>query len=227
MSMGLINSKMKPGQPAGDDEANEDQRHEAGESPQYEADEESGKVQDPNEPAGESEAEDPGETESPEDDDSEGGKPGEMNEQKFMFVVKSMLADEKSKIMPKIALAINNSKDVAGALSNAAYAVVAAADEKTGATLPDDMLATVAAETLGMVADIAEASGKDINPQIIAQATKDMLVRFLQENGDQQGAQAISQQDPSQVGAQLAQMGGGGQDGGQPAPQGAPQGAPQ
>lgn len=133
--------------------------------------------------------------------------PSQIDLEKFMYVVEAAVTDKKTGLMEKISDAITAAKDLPGALASAAYDLVAAIDEKTGGQLPDEDLASAAAETLGLIAEVAEASGKQITGREISAATKAMLSRFMEENGDAEGQAALEQQDAESVGAQLDQPG--------------------
>lgn len=138
---------------------------------------------------------------------------------KFMVVVESILTDEKNGVMETISEAISSASDLPKILASTAYDMVAKVDESTGGIIADEDLAGAAAETLGRIAEIAEAAGKEITPRVIARATDIMIRRFMEENGDVEGLEMMNQQSADAVGDQLA---GRAQDG-PPVAQGGPE----
>jgi len=140
------------------------------------------------------------------EDASQGQTPGgQIDLEKFMYVVEAALTDKKSGLMEQIADAMSSAKDLPQALADAAYDMVAAIDEKTGGGLPDDDIASAAAETLGLIAEVAEAAGQQITGREISGATKLMIARLMDESGDAEGRAALEQQDADAVGAQIEQ----------------------
>lgn len=81
------------------------------------------------------------------------------------------------------------------AMANFAYDVLQALDEKSGATIPEEVLPAVAFEAVGTLAEVADAAGAEGDPeQMAAQATQIMLMRFLTEAGmDPQQVQEVMQ----------------------------------
>lgn len=75
--------------------------------------------------------------------------------------------------------------DRVDALAEQAYKIIEIADERTDGAVEDEQIALLAAEVLEDVADIGEAAGLDYKPQEIALAMRQMLIRFMQENGVQ------------------------------------------
>ena len=88
---------------------------------------------------------------------------------------------------------------VAEGMSNVAYEITTIVDEKTEGSVPDELLMLLGMRVLEEVADIAEASGLNPSTQDVAGAFKDMVLRFLGENGvdTTQLQQAMDQVDPS------------------------------
>lgn len=152
--------------------------------------------------------------ESPEEDKLEGSRPEtepeseESNDpeayDKFMYVVEAALADKKSKLVQKIAAAIEGAADLPRILATTTYDLVAAMDEKTGGMLPDEDLPQAAAETLEHVASIAEAAGKDVSDQVISKTVNLMMRRFMEESGDVEGLKKMNGINPDQVAAKMA-----------------------
>lgn len=97
-----------------------------------------------------------------------------------------------------VAKQMRAAKDHVQALSDIAYEMTSVIDEKTQGEVPDDLIVLLSIKVLTEVGDIAEAAGVKITPQDIAGAFKDMLLRFLGENGvdTTQLQQAMDQIDP-------------------------------
>lgn len=125
---------------------------------------------------------------------------------KFMYVVESVLSDEKGGLTQSLGETLAKAKDLPTALANAAYDMVASIDEKTGGMLGDEDLPGVAAETLSKMAEIAEAAGMEITSATVARATSLMLARFLEENGQPEGAAKLRAAPPEEAAAQIDQM---------------------
>jgi hypothetical protein len=83
--------------------------------------------------------------------------------------------------------------------SNIAYEVVSVVDERTDGQVPDELLMMLSMNILGEVVEIADAAGLDMKPVDIADAFKQMLLRYLGEQGmdTTQLQQAMDQVDPS------------------------------
>jgi len=69
------------------------------------------------------------------------------------------------------------------ALSNIAYDLTATVDEKTEGQVPDELIALLSMAILKEVIDIAEALKMGVTPKDAADAFKQMLLRYLGENG--------------------------------------------
>lgn len=106
--------------------------------------------------------------------------------------------------------AMKSAGDPVDALADTAYRMVEIVDEKTGGTVPDEEMVALAANILGEVAEIAKAAGIQVNGKTIADATRNMLVRYVTEQGmdASQLQQAMGQVDTGQLGAALDKMGG-------------------
>jgi len=92
-------------------------------------------------------------------------------------------------------------------LANTAYEIVSIIDEKTNGEVPDELLVLLATNVLEEVGEIAEAAGIDVSPANIAAALKQMILRFLGEQGvdTTQLEQAMGQVNPEEFN-QLAQQ---------------------
>lgn len=187
--MGMINSAMR----AQRQKAGESEKEYPEGSPEDVADDEAEGIKD-------------GSPEDVADDAQENGAPASDELKKFMYVATSILADDKNGVMDQIAKTLSSTQELPKALCDAAYNVTAAVDEKTQGILPDEDMATAAAEILGRIADVAEAAGRKITGKDIAGATNLMIRRFMEENGDVEGLQQMQQADINGVGAQLDQQ---------------------
>ena len=83
--------------------------------------------------------------------------------------------------------------------ANIAYEVVSVVDERTDGQVPDELLMMLSMNILGEVVEIADAAGLDMKPMDIADAFKQMLLRYLGEQGmdTTQLKQAMDWVDPS------------------------------
>jgi hypothetical protein len=92
------------------------------------------------------------------------------------------------------------SGDPVESLANTAYEVVSIVDERTDGAVPDELLVLFATRILEEVAEIAEAAGVEVKPSTVAQALKQMILRYLGEQGiDARELQAaMDQVDPGE-----------------------------
>lgn len=99
-----------------------------------------------------------------------------------------------------IAKALKTAPNKVDAMANTAYEIVSITDEKTDGAVPDELLAAFATFVLEEVAEIAEAAGLEIKPSDVALALKQMILRFLGEQGvdTTQLQQAMDQVDPEE-----------------------------
>lgn len=97
-----------------------------------------------------------------------------------------------------VAKQIRAAQDPVQGLSDIAYEMTSVVDEQTQGQVPDELIMMLAIKVLTEVGDIAEAAGITITAPQIAAAFKNMLLRFLGENGvdTSQLDQAMSQIDP-------------------------------
>ena len=68
-------------------------------------------------------------------------------------------------------------------LADIAYEMTAIADERTEGQVPDELLVLLASTSLQEVADIAIASGAQLQPADLAQAMETMILRYVGEMG--------------------------------------------
>lgn len=94
---------------------------------------------------------------------------------------------------------LKSAQNLTDALASVAYDITAVIDERTNGDVPDELLVPLAMKVLEEVVEIAEASGLKPTPEDVALAFKQMILRFLQEQGvdTSQLDQAMSQVDPS------------------------------
>jgi hypothetical protein len=98
-----------------------------------------------------------------------------------------------------IAKQLRASKNKQEGLANVAYEIVSVVDERTDGKVPRELIGLLAMAILNEIVDIAEAAKMDIQPQDAAGAFKDMLLRYLGENGvdTSQLQQGMDQIDPA------------------------------
>lgn len=110
--------------------------------------------------------------------------PDEQNDpayaQAMAFVMEALYQQGAAKDMAKT---LESAPDKVDALANTAYDIISIADEKTDGAIPDELLALFATKVLEEVGEIAEAAGVGIKPSDIALALKQMILRFLGEQG--------------------------------------------
>jgi hypothetical protein len=97
-----------------------------------------------------------------------------------------------------VANALKAAPDPIQGLADTAYEMVSVVDERTDGQVPDELIIPLAMEILGEVVEIADAAGMEIKPSDVAGAFKQMLLRFLGEQGvdTTQLQQAMDQIDP-------------------------------
>jgi hypothetical protein len=120
------------------------------------------------------------------------------------FAMKALYSDKAAK---DIAKALRTSKDPVEALGTISYEIMAIVDERTDGAVPDELLALLATNILEEVASIAEAANIPVKPSDLALALKQMILRFLGEQGvdTTQLQQAMDQVDPEEFNRMAAQ----------------------
>lgn len=78
---------------------------------------------------------------------------------------------------------LKSTKDIVSAMADQAYDLMSELDRKSGAMLPDDLIAAAAFDVLGEVATVARAAGAQITGAQISGAAQKMIVRYFEENG--------------------------------------------
>lgn len=128
-------------------------------------------------------AEDPtAQAQAPEDPTQEDGEdendPG--FQQALQFAMSAMYENGAAK---NIAEAIRKSQDVAGAIANTAYEIVVITDERTDGEVDDELLMLFVTYIVNEIVDIARAAGVNVTGEDIGAAIKQMILRYLGENG--------------------------------------------
>jgi hypothetical protein len=98
-----------------------------------------------------------------------------------------------------VAQSLRSAQDPVQGLADTAYEMVSVVDERTEGQVPDELLILLSITILQEVAEIGEAAGVDTSPTTLAEAFKQMLLRFLGEQGmdTTQLQQAMDQVDPA------------------------------
>ena len=99
-----------------------------------------------------------------------------------------------------IVKSLKSAQDRVDGLADNAYRITEIVDERTDGQVPDEEIAFLGAEILEEVVDIGEAAGLKYTPQEIAAAFKQMILRFLQEQGadTRELEAAMDQVDPKE-----------------------------
>jgi hypothetical protein len=82
-----------------------------------------------------------------------------------------------------VAEQLRSAKDKASALGDIAYTITQTVDERTEGKVPRELIGLLAMAILKEVMDIGQAAKMNITPQDAATAFKNMLLRYLGENG--------------------------------------------
>ena len=100
----------------------------------------------------------------------------------------------------QVAKSLKGAPDVVEGLANTSYEITSVIDERTEGAVPDELLVLLATTVLEEVADIAEAAGLGVTPADVALALKQMILRYLGEQGvdTTQLEQAMNQVDPEE-----------------------------
>lgn len=119
--------------------------------------------------------------------------------QALKFALSVLYKDGAAKNVAKQLRAAKNKVD---GLADAAYEITRVVDERTEGAVPREMLGLLGMAILKEVLDIGEAAKMGITPADAAEAFKQMLLRYLGENGADtaQLQQAMGKIDPSVFG---------------------------
>lgn len=82
-----------------------------------------------------------------------------------------------------VAKQLRSAQDKSQAVGDIAYTIVQTVDERTDGKVPRELIGLLAMAILKEVIDIGQAAKLDITPQDAAAAFKNMLLRYLGENG--------------------------------------------
>lgn len=99
-----------------------------------------------------------------------------------------------------VAKSLRASRDPVEGLADTAYNITGIVEERTQGAVPDELFALLATRILQEVADIGEAAGVKYKPADVALALKQMILRYLGEQGmdTTQLQQAMDQVDPEE-----------------------------
>lgn len=122
----------------------------------------------------------PAEQESPEQGSAEPSEDDPGYTQAVEFAMQALYQNKAAK---DIAAALKNAGNKVDAMANTAYEIVSIVDERTEGAIPDELIAAFATFVLEEVAEIADAAGLDVQPSDVALALKQMILRFLGEQG--------------------------------------------
>ncbi|MEY2854663.1 MAG: hypothetical protein RL030_1795 [Pseudomonadota bacterium] len=140
----------------------------------------------------------------------QGAEPDAGTDQNYIAAMKmAMTALYGKEAAHDVAKAIKTAKDPVEALANTAYEMVTVVDERTNGAVPDELLIQFASEVLGEVVEIATAAGIKVSGQMIAEATREMLLRYVTEQGidPTQLREAMGKVDTAKLGAALEKEG--------------------
>lgn len=118
-------------------------------------------------------------------------------QQAMAFSMEALYGKEAAK---NVAKSLKTGRDPVESLANTAYEIVSVVDERTEGAIPDELLVLFASKILEEVAEIGEAAGVQYKPSDVALALKQMILRFLGEQGvdTSQLQQAMDQVDPEE-----------------------------
>jgi len=104
--------------------------------------------------------------------------------------------------------ALTTSSNPVETVSTLAYELTAIADEKTNGEVPDELLMLLAGTVLAEIVDIAEGSGIQMSAADVAQAFKQMTLRYLGEQGmdTTELSAAMDQVSPEQMNQLAAEV---------------------
>jgi len=129
---------------------------------------------------------------------AEGDMPDENNPAFVQALKFSMSVLYEQNAADDVAKQLQSGKDKVETLANIAYEITSTVDEKTEGQVPRELIALLGMAILKEVIDIAEAMKMGVTPADAAGAFKQMLLRYLGENGvdTTQLQQSMDQVDP-------------------------------
>jgi hypothetical protein len=112
------------------------------------------------------------------------------------LAMQALYADKAAK---DVAKQLQSDPDKVHALADISYEMTSVVDERTGGKVPRELIALLAMAILNEVVSIAEAAKVDVQPADAAGAFKQMLLRYLGEQGvdTTQLQQSMDQIDPA------------------------------
>jgi hypothetical protein len=118
-------------------------------------------------------------------------------QQAMAFSMEALYGKEAAK---NVAKSLKTGGDPVESLANTTYEIISIVDERTDGAIPDELLVLFASKILEEVADIGEAAGVQYRPSDVALALKQMILRFLGEQGvdTSQLQQAMDQVNPEE-----------------------------
>lgn len=135
----------------------------------------------------------------PMDNEAEESGPGEDDptfQAAVEFANEALYSNQAAKDVSK---QLKAAPSLVDGMANVAYEITSVVDERTNGEVPDELLVPLAMKILEEVVEIADASGLDPQPEDVALAFKQMILRYLQEQGADtaQLDEAMNQVDPS------------------------------
>lgn len=132
--------------------------------------------------------------------DDESGEDADSNPQYVTALKFAMQALYQNGAAEGVAEGLRSANDPVVGLANTAYDITSIVDERTEGAVPDELFALLATKILQEVADIGGAAGIEYKPSDIALALKQMILRYLGEQGmdTTQLQQAMDQVDPEE-----------------------------
>jgi hypothetical protein len=144
---------------------------------------------------------------------TQAGMPGEIepdeNNPAFRAALElAMKALYENQAASEVAEGLRSAPNPVEGMANAAYEITSVVDERTDGQVPDELIMLLGISVLNEVADIADAAGLQVRPADVAEAFKQMLLRFLAEQGldTTQLQQALDQVDPALIEQQAQGM---------------------
>lgn len=131
----------------------------------------------------------------------EGDSPDPDTNPQFVTALKfAMQALYENGAADGVAESLRAARDPVEGLANTAYDITGVVDERTEGAVPDELFVLLAMRILEEVADIGAAAGIKYKPSDLAMALKQMILRFLGEQGmdTSQLQAAMDQVDPEE-----------------------------
>lgn len=140
------------------------------------------------------------EGEPPEANDTSGGADPNSDPNYIMAMKFAMQALYQNGAAEGVAKGLRTSRDPVEGLANTAYEITSIVEERTQGAVPDELFALLATKILQEVADIGEAAGIKYKASDIALSLKQMILRYLGEQGmdTTQLQQAMDQVNPEE-----------------------------